>query len=385
MPNIGPGQLKTKGPFVLARPEWLAVQCYVTSALNLPTDQATLKSQLPGDPPGGMDQFNDLLAAYKVMHDRCSFWNSHTLPDSVNCASDIVHYNEKVPIYYGALTKLLPKLQQNPPDPTAVAQFKAILDNLSADAKSYADHAASVKVAMTAFDTDSKTDAATIHTLHGSYQKKLGDQSPVIQQLSTQIAQDKADMKSAYDEYNHDVIVAATSAAYGWIFPVGTVAAGIVAGIYGKKATDALARARGLSSAIDTLNTELRSAAILMSDLSRINADLIDLGGKIDNAVPALDKMRGAWEGISSDLDHIRTVISDDIGKAPAIIKSLGIDEAIADWAAVAAEADQYRVNAYITVQPPAQATQSAIRMAAKIQKIHGQAAAFSDSIRAVA
>jgi hypothetical protein len=385
MPNIGPGQLKSKGPFVLARPEWLAVQCYVTSALNLPTDQATLKASLPGDPPGGMDQFNDLLTAYKTMHDRCSFWNSHTLPDSVSCASDIVHYNEKVPIYYGALTKLLPKLQLNPPDPTAVAQFKAILDNLSADAKGYADHAASVKTAMTAFDTETKTDAAAIRTLHTTYQKKLGDQSPVIQQLSSQITQDKADMRSAYDEYNHDVIVAATSAAYAWVFPAGTIAAGIVAGIYGKKATDALARARGLSTAIDTLNTELRSAAILMSDLTRINVDLGDIGGKIDAAVPALDKMRGAWEGISSDLDNIRTVIANDIGKAPAIIKSLGIDTAIADWAAVAAEADQYRVNAYITVQPPAAAARSGMLLAAKVQRIHAQAAAFSETVRAVA
>src|SRR5258705_5035167 len=192
-------------------------------------------------------------------------------------------------------------------------------------------------------------------------------------------------MKSAYDEYNHDVIVAATAAAYAWVFPVGTIAAGIVAGIYGKKATDALARAHGLSTAIDTLNTELRSAAILMADLTRINVDLGDIGGKIDAAVPALDKMRGAWEGISSDLDNIRTVIANDIGKAPAIIKSLGIDTAIADWAAVAAEADQYRVNAYITVQPPATAARSPMVLAGKVQRIHAQAAAFSETVRAVA
>jgi hypothetical protein len=383
MPDIGPGQLKAKGPFVLSRPEWLAVQCYVTSALNLPIDQQTLKNQLPGEPPGGMDQFNDLLVAYKAMHDRCAFWNSHTLPDSVSCASDIVHYNEKVPIYYGALTKLLPKLQQTPPDPTAVAQFKAILDSLSTDAKGYADHAASVKTAMTAFDTETKTDRAAVKTLHATYNKKLGDQSPVIQQLSSQIAQDRADMKDAYDEYNHDVIVAATSAAYAWVFPVGTIAAGVVAGIYGKRATDALARARGLSVAIDGLSTQMRSAAILMSDLTRINVDLGDIGGKIDNAVPALDKMRGAWEAISSDLENIRSVITNDIGKAPAIIKSLGIDTAIADWAAVAAEADAYRVNAYISVQPAPAAARTAHALAARIQRIHDQSAAFSNSVRA--
>src|SRR5215211_6355589 len=126
MSDIGPGKLHTQNaPFVLNKPEWLAVQAYVTAALNLPQNQDTLKQTLPGVPPGGMAQFNDLLAAYRNMHDHCSFWNDHTLPDSVACAGDIVHYNEKVPIYYGALTKLLPQLQQTPPDPEAVKQFTA--------------------------------------------------------------------------------------------------------------------------------------------------------------------------------------------------------------------------------------------------------------------
>lgn len=386
MPSIGPGELHTQnGPFVLNRPEWLAVQCYVTSALNLPQSQDTLKQTLPGVPPGGMDQFNDLLAAYRNMHDHCSFWNDHTLPDSVSCAGDIVHYNEKVPIYYGALTKLLPKLQETPPDPQAVQQFTAILANLSAQAKGYSDHAAAVKEAMANFDTQSQTDRAAINTLHDTYQQKLGAQSPQIATLSAQIQQDKADLSAAMDEYNHDVIVAATAASYAWIFPAGTIAAGVVAGVYGKRATDALARAHGLSAAIDELNAELRSAAIMMADLTRINSDLGDIGGKLSDAIPALDKMRGAWGAISSDLLNIIDIITKDIGQAPAIIKSLGIDTAISTWAQVAAEADAYRVNAYITVQPPAQAAQSAQALAAKIQKIKGQAATFRGTATAAA
>ena len=379
MPDIGPGQLQSQsGPFVLSRPEWLAVQCYVTSAMNLPTDLTTLGQRLPAPPPGGMDQFADLLAAYKTMNDHASYWNAHTLPDSVSCASDIVHYNEKVPIYYGALTKLLPRLQQTPPDPVAAQQLTAILGVLSAQAKGFADHAAAVKDAMTVFDTQSKANGAAVKTLHTTYQQKLGNESPQIKSLSDQITQDKSDLDDAMSEYNHDVIVAATSAAYAWVFPVGTIAAGIVAGIYGKKATDALARAHGLSTAIDTLNDELRAAAIMMADLTRINSDLGDISAQLNAALPVLDKMRGAWGAISDDLNNIIASIQSDIAQAPAIIMSLGIDEAISNWAAVAQEADAYRVNAYISVQPPAQAAQSATVLSAKIAKIAQQAASFS-------
>jgi hypothetical protein len=36
------------------------------------------------------------------------------------------------------------------------------------------------------------------------------------------------------------------------------------------------------------------------------------------------------------------------------IIKSLGVDEAIIQWKAIADEADQYRVNAFITIKSEA-------------------------------
>jgi len=43
-------------------------------------------------------------------------------------------------------------------------------------------------------------------------------------------------------------------------------------------------------------------------------------------------------------------IMEEDIKQVPAIIKSLGIAEAIQAWDNVAKEADAYRVNAYITV-----------------------------------
>lgn len=370
MANIGPGQLKTPDTFVLSKPEWIAVQAYIAGALAVPTDQASLQASLPsGAPSGGFDQFNDLLAVYKTLHDHCSFWNDYTLPDSVSCAGDIVHYNEKVPIYYGALTKLLPKLEMDPPDPDAVKTFNAIVTQLSGNAQGYAAHAASVKDAMTAFATQTTTDGSAVSVVHKQYVDKLGANSDTIKKLSEQITQDKSDLDAAEAEYRQDVIIAATTATYGWFWPAGTVAAGIVAGIYGKKATDALAHANGLKAAIDTEENELHSDQILIADLTRINSGLGDISQKITDALPALELMRGLWGAIADDLKHILTVVAEDIAQAPVWVKSLGIDEAIKDWADVAAEADEYRVNAYITTTTPDKAEEAGKELAAKLGK----------------
>jgi hypothetical protein len=306
---------------------------------------------------------------YKTLHDHCSFWNDHTLPDSVSCAGDIVHYNEKVPIYYGALTKLLPKLEMVPPDPDAVKTFTAIVTQLSGNAQGYADHAASVKDAMTAFATQTKTDGTAVSVVHQKYVDKLGANSDTIKKLSDQITQDKSDLDAAEAEYREDVIIAATSATYAWIWPVGTIAAGTVAGIYGKRATDALARANGLKAAIDTEENELHSDQILIADLTRINSGLGDISQKIADALPALELMRGLRGAISDDLKNILTVVASDISQAPVWVKSLGIDEAISDWADVAAKADAYRVNAYITTTTPDKAEEAGKELAAKLGK----------------
>lgn len=351
---IGPGALDSgTGTFVLDIPGWLSVQCYVTAGMHLPTDAVSMRAQLPAEPPGGMVQFSDLIQAYAATNAHCTFWNAHTLQDAVSCAADIVHYNQKVPSYYGALTTLLPKLELTPPDPTAVAQFSAILQNLATQAQAYAGHAEAVHQGMKSFAEQTAQDQLTIQPLTAKYSKALGSQSPVIQQLSQQLSDDQQTLSQAQDEYQHDVIVAATSATYAWVWPVGTIAAGIVAGVYGKKATDALARVNGMKAAIGAISSELAAAATLLLDLTSIQGQLSDIGSKLATALPVLQTMQGAWTAIASDMQNILAIIADDISAAPALIKSLGIDEAIAAWAAVAKEADVYRNTAFISVTAP--------------------------------
>ena len=351
--DIGPRDLSTsENRFLLNTSEWIAIQSYTSNALNLPTNLDVLRSRLPAEPPGGMNQFSDLVDAYSNLNRHCKDWNDNTLQDSVNCASNIVHYNTKVPIYYGALTKILPKLEQEPPDEEAIKQFKAILANLTADAKANGDHAERVYNGMKAFAENTEADGKIISALHGKYQKLFGDQSPDISRISAELKEDIEELGKWNKKYEHDVIVAATTPTYCWVWPLGTIASAIVAGIYGKKATDALKRVKEYKAKAKLLSDQLEASASMMADLEKINIDLNEISDNLNTALPIIQKMQGIWNSIESDLLRIQEIIDKDIDQVPAIIKSLGIDEAIDAWDKVSVEADSYRVNAFIKVIP---------------------------------
>lgn len=356
-PDIGPGGLKTGGPFLLSQPEWLGIQRYLVSGMHLPADKAALIAQLGGTaPPNGIDSYADLIAGFAAVNAHCTAFNNGTLPDSVACADQIVQYNRDVPTYYGALTKLLPQLEVPTPDPTVVAQFKAIVTLLATQAQEYADHATKVKDGMKAFADLSVQDQISLGALHDKYSKLLGDQSPVIAQLATDAKTDTDSMRQWNSQYEHDTVVAATSATYAWLWPFGTIAAVVVAGVYGKRATDDLARVHEFQAKLDLVNNQTKAAAIMLLDLGLINSDLDDIGTKLAAALPTIEKIEGIWSAIASDLTSLATTIDTHIAQVPAIIRSLGIDTAIKDWNDVASEANAYRVNAFITVGTEAQA-----------------------------
>ncbi|MGV9330688.1 hypothetical protein [Nocardia sp. NPDC003726] len=75
------------------------------------------------------------------------------------------------------------------------------------------------------------------------------------------------------------------------------------------------------------------------------------IGQDLTAVLPVIQKIEGVWGAISSDLETIRTMIDKNIEQVPPIIMDLGVDAAIRKWAAVASEADSFRVNAYVTEQ----------------------------------
>ncbi|MBV8634659.1 MAG: alpha-xenorhabdolysin family binary toxin subunit A [Burkholderiaceae bacterium] len=360
--SIGPGALATPavkgGPaFAMSATEWLAIQTYVVNALALPTTDAAFKASLGAGAPDSMTEFAPLISAYGVINGHCATWQNTVFPATVSLAAEVSQYGRtKAPTYYGAILAEADILSDDPTNAKALKALKAILDNLSAQASTYADRASAVADQIATFATNTRNDQVVLIGSNGdaglykTYNDKYGAASDDVKALMKDIAAQQLILDSANEEYKQDVIIASTSPTYAWVFPFGTIAAAVVAGVYGARAVEALDRAKAASDKIKADNAQLAADAALMIGIHMAQKGMNEIIQALAGALPIIQKIQGIWGGLASDLKAIVTLIDTDIRQALPIIMDLGVDEAIQAWKDVAAEADNYRVNAYVTV-----------------------------------
>lgn len=358
--NIGPGAMADPGTeggpgFSLSASEWLAIQVYVTNALSLPTNQNEFRKSLGKGAPEDLSDFDKLIACYKDINAHCTTWQEDTFPSSVSLASQVYEYGiNKVPVYYPAINKEAAILADDPNNENAKKALKAILDNLEKTAQGYADSAADVAKAIRTFADQTSADQTTLVGPKGDaglvkyYNDEYGSKSEEVTSLTEEIKAQGIVLEAAQNEYEHDVIVAATTPTYAWVFPVGTIAAAVVAGVYGDKAVKALDRAKAAQKKINELNDKLAADANLMNAIYLAEQGMGQITRELAAALPVIQKIEGIWGGIADDLAAIVKLIDTDIRKVPPIIMNLGVDEAIKAWHNVALAANAYRLNAYI-------------------------------------
>ena len=360
-PNIGPGAIATPatqgGPaFALSSTNWIAIQTYVIDGLALPITEDAFRTYLGKGAPTDLSDFKPLIDCFTNINSQCSTWQKTTYPASVSLASDIYDYGtNKAPTYFPPINKLADILTADPTDAKALAMLKALLDNLTADAQSRADRATAVKKEIQQFADDTSASKSVLSGtpdnpggLVKKYNDEFGEKSQDVIDCNKEIAAQKIILQAANDEYNHDVIVAATSPTYAWVFPVGTIAAAVVAGVYGKKATEALDRANAAKQKISQMQDQLAADALMMIAINSAEMGMGNILNALNAALPIIELLEGVWGGIADDLKNIVAKIDTDIRQALPILMSLGVDEAVKAWHNVALAANAYRTNAYV-------------------------------------
>jgi hypothetical protein len=361
-PSISPGALSTPGTaggpaFLLSSTEWLTIQTYVVNALSLPTTETAFQTWLGPGAPSSMTPFDPLIACYLGINGHCTTWQNTVFPTTVNLASDIYQYGaQKAPIYYKAILTEANILINDPTNANALAALKAILDNLSATATTYSTNAAAAAAQVQTFAQQTQADKVVLVGPNGdaglvkTYNDEYGSQSAAVVELNKEIAAQQIILDAANEEYNKDVVIAATTPTYAWVWPFGTIAAAVVAGIYGKRATDALDRAHAAQAKIKSDTQQVQADANLMIAIQMAQTGMNQILNALSAALPVIQKIQGIWGGIAKDIGSIVSLIETDIRQALPVIMNLGVDEAIQSWASVATEANNYRVNAYVTV-----------------------------------
>ena len=345
------------GPgFILAKPEWISIQAYVNNAQALPLTDDQFRNTLGAEPSFDMDDFRELLNRYNLISQHTTVWKNETFPSSVELASQIYQYGAwTVPVYYPEVRKLANQLENSPENQLLQQKMKAILESLQTKAQGFADEAMKVSNAVKAFADETQSDKEALSGKDGLknyYECKYGRTSSEGEKLNKEINDARKDLADAKAEYDHFVIVSATTPSYAWVCPFGTVAAAVVAGVYGEKATEALNRANAAQEKINKLSQGQAQNTRLMKYLDAVCSGVDEITGSLVAALPAVQKIQGVWSAMAGDLGRIVEIINQDIRKAIPLIMNLGVDHAMLAWEMVAAAADAYRQHAFIQEQP---------------------------------
>jgi Bacillus haemolytic enterotoxin (HBL) len=361
---LSPGDLagaSDTDPFVLSSADWVKVQVYVEQGAALPTTMDDMQVWLGQTITDDLkSDFNLLIDTHTQVKEHCSNWKTRVYPQTVDLANSIVHYNTEVPDLYQALLDTLDIIKskmrsKDPGDKAALADAQADFHDLLADrsekARDFAKQADDAAKAVSDFVTETEDDKTKIETVQKDFNDKYGAESDEVKSLQEQLTEEQTILDDADAEYRHDVVVASTTPTYSWIIPAGLIAGAVVAGVYGDRAVKALQRKRAAQDQINTIGGQITRDQNLMSIVGFGKTSISGLLDHLNAALPVLQKIKGIWNAIASDLDNLADLMTNDVEKAVPIVEKIEIKGAIKSWDALSQKADKYRVNAYVTVQ----------------------------------
>ncbi|MFW5415653.1 alpha-xenorhabdolysin family binary toxin subunit A [Nocardiopsis sp. CNT-189] len=334
--------------FLLSQAEWYHLQAYCAAVLALPADDESIRNRFQLTPGDDAADFADIRDRYASMHGHVAEWNGTVMPRSVEVAEAVRVYGHEAQDTYGELLRLVK--ERGLEDPTARGRFQEVLDGCIARSRELAAQGGGVAELVRAFQQRAAEDTRLLAPLKEKYEKRYDHEDAEWRAVRDQIADDRAALAEANEEYNRDVVVAATTPAYAWVPFFGFIAAVTVASVYADKAVEARKEIDRIEQKINDEQKKLtRNAHIRRSVLDACES-LAGTESHSGTALGTLGAIRSAWESVAAELAALRDLAENDVKKAEEIV-DLQIQQAIDDWKAVSAEAADYLDRAYI--KPP--------------------------------
>jgi hypothetical protein len=354
--NLGTGTFSkpgtTGGPALsMSNKSWLSLQTFLNNAKQLPSTLATLKIKMGSGAPTDMSDFQKLVTLYaQIQAEGTSFTNT-TYPLIVSLASDIYDYNSSIGVCYNALNTIVKAINKAGGVATSAqtTEIKETFGYLAGKVQPFITKAGTVKTDLQSFVSQMETYSDTLSTYQSYYNTEYGSKSTAVKSLLSELATNISALKGYQDEYNHDVTVAATAATYAWIWPMGTVAAAIVAGTFGAKATAAKNKINATTATIKSLNAQDQADTNLMTDLNVVTNGISTIKSEMTSAVGIIEGIEGNWTAISADLGNIENQLSTG-GTIPGFLLEGTYDTLISEWSTLAGLCNTFRQNAFVTI-----------------------------------
>ncbi len=340
--------------FFMSQGDWALVQAYLDTGIRLPVD-ATQAAKVIGFTVDEAGDYDDLWAAFSTIHDHCSDFLNTSYPAIVGVASTIATFGtSKVPVFYGAIDKIIAQVKAGTMTlDKAVVQMRTILANIQADARTKDADVAAQATLVDSFIAQMKADAAMLAPIKTKYQAQLDGEDGTIAMLRVMVSALRQQIDDELLEIAKDTEIAMGSIVLFTVPVFGTITAACLTAVYFERARQERIIAEKDVEKLADLQARLKTALALDGHLQLSMHAL----GKVDDALtaatPALAKAQAAWTALDTGIAGILATLATDIRDIDTLGTKLDIDSVIAAWKTMAADADDFRANAFITIAPP--------------------------------
>lgn len=346
----GSGFYDEDGNFKLTAAKLGLVQAYAQVGTNVPVSKEEFKEKY-GLQSDNLDRFNPLMEQYKKVQGNCIDFQENILPQTVTLASDVVNYSKDFNEYCNAMLDVVQdRKSEKISKEEAKETIDGICETLKGSADKFADRAKGITEKLRTFVIETKNTNVNLTKIVKGFQEEK-EKDSTIKNFAKRMEKLQSLLKAANEEYEHDVTVAATTPTYAWVIPWGTVAAVIVAGIYGSGATKTYNKIKELTEQIEDLLKDYNTKILLYGDMDICVNHVNEVIQLAEQAIPVVEEMQSFWQAISDDMGYLKDIINDKIEEAAEVLQKIGIKRAIKQWTDIEKLADSYRATAYIDVK----------------------------------
>ena len=357
---------------------WNYLQVYSTWCEKLPNTQANLNAYLRITNPGAYEFYQAMLEAYQSTSTAGTYFMNNVFPGVVGIGNDLQSFAQTAGTtadeggIFPTITNLLKTITPttSPTDAQNILQNDVLplLEALQAMATQNATNAGNVGDDLAKYKSDLVSADGKLSTVDNLVSTDASVSQATIDKLSGgpevtgSIAQLEALKQSEQAEYQKDVTIACTTLTYAWVnipLPVGIITAAVVAGIYGKRATDMLNQVNATSDLITKDQQDLTTAIAVHSVQSTAKSGLDSAVKYTDQAIIQTTTVQNNWNIISSNLTDIKTELnnttfgqgSDEKAQGKVVI-NVWLNQATTHWKNMIPLVNALVAQPYIAVLP---------------------------------
>jgi len=315
------------------------IQLYLQNCANLPL--------LVGPKPPKEFPFKDSVDVYKIIHQGAAIFQTITLPEANKMANTLYNEGTSADATFSAVINLM----AGEPSKEVLQQLFSVLHKTASEAQ--------VSAQKIFDDTKSFADmlgkqGLSLTSLKNKYINEAGGLKTKIENINLSITGEHTKISAAQTKITQDNKVINDTVYYSWIPLVGTIVALVEIIEHDKDIETQLGIIKKAVTAIQGFNTELGKDKAEMAQLIYAETFNKNQVQEMNNVLPKLQKIEGAWGTIAVELSDVIGNINKAEGNALKDIQCLSavyLTTAQKEWLQVANDAHDFMQNFYVKAQ----------------------------------